>query len=214
MKNIVLKSREVQDIREFLNQNIKQYNKTYGENIPLLKEGMVGINGRLSRSLGRFVFEIERTSKCGINQYKVNPLRIEFSRRYLLNGNDDSFLNTTLHELAHYISNVKHQDNCEHDIRWQEVCRRLEMEEVSRIASISSLENPKRYMIICVNDGVVGSRNRLTKELRLGIQLGWYSCNKCKSSELYLYDMKEKEFIGREIDLEKLGLEQLKTMSI
>ena len=214
MKNIVLKSREVQDIREFLNQNIKQYNKTYGENIPLLKEGMVGINGRLSRSLGRFVFEIERTSKCGINQYKVNPLRIEFSRRYLLNGNDDSFLNTTLHELAHYISNVKHQDNCEHDIRWQEVCRRLEMEEVSRIASISSLENPKRYMIICVNDGVVGSRNRLTKELRLGIQLGWYGCNKCKSSELYLYDMKEKEFIGREIDLEKLGLEQLKTMSI
>lgn len=214
MKNIVLKSREVQDIREFLNQNIEQYNKTYGENIPLLKEDMVGINGRLSRSLGRFVFEMERISKCGINKYKVNPLRIEFSRRYLLNGSDDSFLNTILHELAHYISNVKHQDNCEHDIRWQEVCRRLEMKEVSRIASISSLENPKRYMIICANDGVVGSRNRLTKELRIGIQLGWYSCNKCKSSELYLYDMKEKEFIGREIDLEKLGLEQLKTMSI
>ena len=214
MKNIVLKSREVQDIREFLNQNIEQYNKTYGENIPLLTEDMVGINGRLSRSLGRFVFEMEEQNRIGIKKYIITPLKIEISRRYLLNASDDSFLNTILHELAHYISNVKYQFNCEHDIRWQEVCRRLEMEEVSKIASVSSLENPKRYMIICPNDGVVGSRNRLTKELRLGMQLGWYSCNKCKSSELYLYDMKEKEFIGREIDLEKLGLEQLKTMSI
>lgn len=206
--------KEPKEIKNYLNGLITQYNKRYNENIPLLEDNMVKINGRLSRSLGRFVFQIEIDNRCGIRKCNITPIAIEFSRRYLLNGKDNNIILTYKHELAHYISNVKHQDNCEHDIRWQEVCRRLEMKEVSRIASISSLENPKRYMIICANDGVVGSRNRLTKELRIGIQLGWYSCNKCKSSELYLYDMKEKEFIGREIDLEKLGLEQLKTMSI
>lgn len=193
--------RTLEWVENIVDKAIEDYNNKYNENIPS-RNFPIQINGRLTRTLGRFSFYISK----GI----VLPKHIEISKLFLLNADIDNVIDTILHETAHYIATKKYKVNCGHDSRWKNIARKINAKP-DATKELKSMEAPKRYAVICSTHGVVGWLTRLTKHKMSSIFSNNLSCKLCESSnmfsrDIYIYDTKEHKFIGESIDLDGMEL--------
>ena len=76
----------------------------------------LAINGRLRRTLGRTWMYRD----C-FNKYHCK--KIELSKKYLEVATIENIIDTIKHEVMHVITNVEHNENCNHDKRCKENCK-------------------------------------------------------------------------------------------
>lgn len=70
-------------------------------------------NRRLRTSMGR--------AKCRLDKGRWVPVAVEFNPRLWARATPAERRETVIHEVAHIIANVRHQQSCGHDARWQAV---------------------------------------------------------------------------------------------
>ena len=106
---------------------------------------------------------------CYGNVVKRQCVRFEVSK-LILNCNYDTLKEVLKHEYAHFMSIQVYQDNCGHDSRFKEMCRRIgaNFNEVS--VSTTDIEEQSRkmakYHVICDECGHIYTYNRMCKTLK------------------------------------------------
>ena len=75
------------------------------------------INGRLKRALGRTWMYRDGFT----NEYHCK--KIELSKKYLEVATIENIIDTIKHGVMHVITNVEHNENCNHDKRFKENCK-------------------------------------------------------------------------------------------
>ena len=103
------------------------------------------------------------------NVVKRQCVRFEVSK-LILNCKYDTLKEVMKHEYAHFMSIQVYQDNCHHDWRFKEMCRKIgaDFNEVS--VSTTDIEEQSRkmakYNVICVECGHVYNYNRMCQTLK------------------------------------------------
>ena len=120
------------------------------------------------------------------NVVKRQCVRFEVSK-LILNCNYDTLKEVMKHEYAHFMSIQVYQDNCGHDSRFKEMCRKIgaNFNEVS--VSTKDIEEQSRkmakYHVICDECGHIYTYNRMcqtlkdVKECRKNVKCGCGSRN-------------------------------------
>ena len=125
-----------------------------------------------------------------------------FSLYVLENNEEDKIENTILHELAHYIATEIYQDNCQHDVRWEGICEKLEMKDKSARyeRTIEETKQDYRYHVICEcnPERPVAVYHRMNKNTLEKFKRHAYRCNHCKNNNLIVLDTKTGEILAGE----------------
>lgn len=177
--------KNVNEVRVFLNENIEMFNKKTGNKIPLFKKD-INLNGRFRKKVACYRFYL-------IGGYKkIVPCDMQISKSFFRNATNEKLEYVLKHELAHYIANELHDDNCNHDDRWKEVCKHLEISDSLKV-KLKYEERNDKYFVICPKDGIIGTVSRLTESKRQAFKGA--SCKKC-GNYVVLYDRRKKVFLS------------------
>lgn len=177
--------KNVNEVRVFLNENIKMFNKKTGNEIPLFEKD-INLNGRFKKKVACYRFYLTRNSK------KIVPCDMQISKSFFRNATNEKLEYVLKHELAHYIANELHDDNCNHDDRWKEVCKYLEISDSLKV-KLKYEERNDKYFVICPKDGIIGTVSKLTESKKQAFKGA--SCKKC-GSHVVLYDRRKKVFLS------------------
>ena len=179
------KIKNVNEVRVFLNENIEMFNKKTGNEIPLFEKDIT-LNGRFKKKVACYRFYLTRNSK------KIVPCDMQISKSFFKNATNEKLEYVLKHELAHYIANELHNDNCNHDDRWKEVCKHLEISDSLKV-KLKYEEKNDKYFVICPVDGIIGTVSRLTESKKEAFKGA--SCKKC-GNYVVLYDRRKKVFLS------------------
>ena len=119
MERKIIKARKhtVEDVRKVLKELDKKANTNYAS-LP------IKVSARMIRALGGAVCEI--TINRITKKQKVEALEFKFSRFFLdAYLSDSEFESIVAHEFLHLYTNVKYQENCNHDKRYKAECTKL-----------------------------------------------------------------------------------------
>lgn len=177
--------KNVNEVRVFLNENIEMFNKKTGNEIPLFEKD-INLNGRFKKKVACYRFYLTRNSK------KIVPCDMQISKSFFRNATNEKLEYVLKHELAHYIANELHDDNCNHDDRWKEVCKYLEISDSLKV-KLKYEERNDKYFVICPKDGIIGTVSKLTESKKQAFK--GTSCKKC-GSHVVLYDRRKKVFLS------------------
>lgn len=153
-------------------------------NETLLKAGVrrivpVSINNRLTRTLGRACYTVNRY------RGEVISVRIEFSGQLLRNASEKNVMDVLLHECAHVIALIrKPKEDHGHDGYFKMICHEIGTDNDGACMNIDynkPIEQIYKYIVVCPNCGVIAYYNRKTKHLN---DIGNCHCRKCKSNNL------------------------------
>lgn len=195
--------KNVNEVRVFLNENIEMFNKRTGNEIPLFEKD-INLNGRFRKKVACYRFYITESSKK-----TILPYDIQISKSFFRNATNEKLEYVLKHELAHYIANELHDDNCNHDDRWKEVCKHLEISDSLKV-KLKYEERNDKYFVICPVDGIIGTVSRLTESKKEAFKGA--SCKKC-GNYVVLYDRRKKVFLSDDkeiIEQISLNLEEIK----
>lgn len=179
------KIKNVNEVRVFLNENIEMFNKKTGNEIPLFEKD-INLNGRFRKKVACYRFYITGSVK------KILPYDMQISKSFFKNATNEKLKYVLKHELAHYIANELHDDNCNHDDRWKEVCKHLEISDSLKV-KLKYEEKNDKYFVICPVDGIIGTVSRLTESKKEAFKGA--SCKKC-GNYVVLYDRRKKVFLS------------------
>lgn len=179
------KIKNVNEVRVFLNENIEMFNKKTGNEIPLFEKD-INLNGRFRKKVACYRFYITGSVK------KILPYNMQISKSFFKNATNEKLEYVLKHELAHYIANELHDDNCNHDDRWKEVCKYLEISDSLKV-KLKYEERNDKYFVICPKDGIIGTVSKLTESKKQAFKGA--SCKKC-GSHVVLYDRRKKVFLS------------------
>ena len=177
--------KNVNEVRVFLNENIEMFNKKTGNEIPLFEKD-INLNGRFRKKVACYRFYITGSVK------KILPYDMQISKSFFKNATNEKLEYVLKHELAHYIANELHDDNCNHDNRWKEVCKHLEISDSLQV-KLKYEERNDKYFVICPEDGIIGTVSKLTESKKEAFKGA--SCKKC-GSHVVLYDRRKKVFLS------------------
>lgn len=177
--------KNINEVRVFLNENIEMFNKKTGNEIPLFEKD-INLNGRFKKKVACYRFYLTRNSK------KIVPCDMQISKSFFRNATNEKLEYVLKHELAHYIANELHDDNCNHDDRWKEVCKYLEISDSLKV-KLKYEERNDKYFVICPKDGIIGTVSKLTESKKQAFKGA--SCKKC-GSHVVLYDRRKKVFLS------------------
>lgn len=177
--------KNVNEVRVFLNENIEMFNKKTENEIPLFEKD-INLNGRFRKKVACYRFYLTKGSK------KIKPCDMQISKSFFRNATNEKLEYVLKHELAHYIANELHDDNCNHDDRWKEVCKHLEISDSLQV-KLKYEERNDKYFVICPEDGIIGTVSRLTESKKEAFKGA--SCKKC-GSYVVLYDRRKKAFLS------------------
>ena len=193
------KIKNVNEVRVFLNENIEMFNKKTGNEIPLFEKDII-LNGRYKRKIACYRFYITRNKK------KIIPCDMQISKSFFRNTTDERLEYVLKHELAHYIANELHDDNCNHDDRWKEVCKHFEISDSLKM-KVEYKERNDKYFVICPVDGIIGTVSRLTESKKQAFKGA--SCKKC-GNYVALYDRRKKVFLSDDKEI----IEQISLLNL
>ena len=169
---------------------IEEIEERTGESLDL----EIKVNGRLKRAIARCFTKVVRG--------KHIPTKLEFGRPILEVDDYEIFKQVTLHEIAHAIANKRHQDNCNHDYRFVEVCKSIGCTNTGAYCSIeysnalqqafekvqqdkpqktNTRQGMTKYHVICKDCGHIHHYSRKCDAI---VNTGDYRCAKCKSDKL------------------------------
>ena len=117
MERKIIKARKhtVEDVRKVLKELDKKANTNYAS-LP------IHVSKRMTRALGGAVCQITRY-RMG---QKVEALEFKFSQFFLdAYLSESDFESIIAHEFLHLYTNVKYQENCNHDKRYKTECTKL-----------------------------------------------------------------------------------------
>lgn len=191
--------KNVNEIRVFLNENIEIFNKKTGNEIPLFEKD-INLNGRFRKKVACYRFYLTKGSK------KIKPCDMQISKSFFRNATNEKLEYVLKHELAHYIANELHDDNCNHDDRWKEVCKHLEISDSLQV-KLKYEERNDKYFVICPEDGIIGTVSRLTESKKEAFKGA--SCKKC-GSYVVLYDRRKKAFLSDDKEI----IEQINLLNL
>lgn len=191
--------KNVNDVKEFLNRNIKMFNEKTNNEIPLFEKDII-LNGRYKRKIACYRFYITRNSK------KIVPCDMQISKSFFRNTTDERLEYVLKHELAHYIANELHDDNCNHDDRWKEVCKHFEISDSLKM-KVEYKERNDKYFVICPEHGIIGTVSRLTENKKEAFKGA--SCKKC-GNYVALYDRRKKVFLSDDKEI----IEQINLLNL
>ena len=149
----------VQDVRNILNE--------LDEMSQMSTKDMTIEVKNTTKTLASCVHRVYRDC-CG-NVVKRQCVRFEVSK-LVLNCNYDTLREVIKHEYAHFMSIQVYQDNCGHDSRFKEMCRKIgaTFNEVS--VSTKDIEEQSlkmaKYHVICENCGHIYTYNRMCQTLK------------------------------------------------
>lgn len=193
------KIKNVNEVRVFLNENIEMFNKKTGNEIPLFEKD-INLNGRFKKKVACYRFYLTRNSK------KIVPCDMQISKSFFRNATNEKLEYVLKHELAHYIANELHDDNCNHDDRWKEVCKYLEISDSLKV-KLKYEERNDKYFVICPKDGIIGTVSKLTESKKQAFKGA--SCKKC-GSHVVLYDRRKKVFLSDDKEI----IEQINLLNL
>lgn len=176
--------KNVNEVRVFLNENIEIFNKKTGNEIPLFEKD-INLNGRFRKKVACYRFYLTKNVK------KIVPCDMQISKSFFRNATNEKLEYVLKHELAHYIANELHDDNCNHDDRWKEVCKHLEISDSLKM-KVEYKEKNDKYYVICPKHGIIGTVSRLTESKKEAFKGA--SCKKC-GNYVVLYDRRKKVFL-------------------
>lgn len=191
--------KNVNEVRVFLNENIEMFNKKTGNEIPLFEKD-INLNGRFKKKVACYRFYLTRNSK------KIVPCDMQISKSFFRNATNEKLEYVLKHELAHYIANELHDDNCNHDDRWKEVCKYLEISDSLKV-KLKYEERNDKYFVICPKDGIIGTVSRLTENKKEAFKGA--TCKKC-GSHVVLYDRRKKVFLSDDKEI----IEQINLLNL
>ena len=190
------KERCEKEIRKFMNDTIDKFNEEYNENISHIDFPIVFNRRHHNRGYYRF------------RKIEYTPIEFGFSLYMLEDENKENVKQTVLHELAHYITSEIHQDNCNHDSRWEETCRKLKMKEISAKHRMTLDETLKsyRYHVYCTCnlEKPVALYHQMRKDTLAKFERNAYRCNKCGNSDLVVIDTKMNKVLVGELEKEEV----------
>ena len=117
MERKIIKARKhtVEDVRKVLKELDKKANTNYAS-LP------IKVSARMTRALGGAVCRITRYRM----KQKVEALEFKFSRFFLdAYLSESDFESIIAHEFLHLYTNVKYQENCNHDKRFKDACKKF-----------------------------------------------------------------------------------------
>lgn len=191
--------KNVNEVRVFLNENIEMFNKKTGNEIPLFEKDIT-LNGRFKKKVACYRFYLTRNSK------KIVPCDMQISKSFFRNATNEKLEYVLKHELAHYIANELHDDNCNHDDRWKEVCKHLEISDSLQV-KLKYEERNDKYFVICPEDGIIGTVSKLTESKKEAFKGA--TCKKC-GSHVVLYDRRKKVFLSDDEEI----IEQINLLNL
>lgn len=186
MKNVNKWSLE--DVKAIVNEVAKM-----DESYAFVGKMEIAYNGRLSTTLARCLTEITRRGGKVVN---ARPFKLEFGKTILNVETKEALRQTVLHEVAHAIANYEYQENCGHDSRFKDVCKKIGCVDDGTTAKTyadeikkASIDATWKYTLTCKNCGHVYGYKRINDTLR-SIQRGGHPCycSKCKCDE---FDFKQ-----------------------
>ena len=119
MERKIIKARKhtVEDVKKVLKELDKKANTNYA-NLP------IRVSKKMTKALGGAVCEI--TINRITKKQKVEALEFKFSRFFLdAYLSESEFESIVAHEFLHLYTNVKYQENCNHDKRYKTECTKL-----------------------------------------------------------------------------------------
>ncbi|WP_291631379.1 SprT-like domain-containing protein [Clostridium sp.] len=183
-------------IREFMNQEIDKFNKKYNENIKHVDFPILFNRRHNNRGYYKFI------------RREYTPMEFGFSLYVLENNEEDKIENTILHELAHYIATEIYQDNCQHDVRWEGICEKLEMKDKSARYKRTTEEvlRDYRYWVVCScnPNKPVALYHKMRKDTLAKFERNAYRCNKCGNNDLVVIDTKMNKVLVGELEKEEV----------
>lgn len=117
MERKIIKARKhtVEDVKKVLKELDKKANTNYAS-LP------IHVSKRMTRTLGGAIFRISRR---GIKT-TVTALEFKFSRFFLdAYLSESEFESIVAHEFLHLYVNELHQENCNHDKRFKDACKKF-----------------------------------------------------------------------------------------
>lgn len=129
---------------------------------------VTGLNGaslvlkqtKSTKTLGSFVHAVRRVNGQVVER---TPLRFEFST-LVLNCNEQTLVEIVKHEYAHYMALVVYNDNCNHDWRFVEQCRKIGASACEPTFSNKYIQEQSlkmaKYLVECTNCGQVFTYQR------------------------------------------------------
>lgn len=149
-------------------------------------DNLTGMNGaslpvrktRSQRTLASFVSNVTRNGFGEI--VRVEPNRFEVSALILSLDDEKTFREIIKHEYCHYLANIIYQDNCHHDKRFKEQCRRIGAEATEPTYGNDSItkasEKIAKHRLICNECGHVHTFSRMCKTIEAAVQ-GYATCS-------------------------------------
>lgn len=133
-----------------------------------LEGGTICLNGRLSKSLGR----------CFYRQKKI-----EIQKEYFYHSDNNSLMNTIIHELAHQVNT--HNDK--HGYYWKQIALNISQNtpyKITQFADADKLEYRKesdKYESFSCGCTGISHAMKITKKNTVEYIEKSYTCKKCKS---------------------------------
>ncbi len=147
------------EITEFANEMIAEFDL----DVPIKWSNAKGYLGRAEMMIYHFPTRIE-------------PIALRLSWALLQTVDDQDYIyEIVLHEISHFIANLRHADNCKHDHRWAAVCKEMGIPARTRVHAANYAEVKYKYTARCPH-GCKFNFDRLTQKWRRG---GWT----CKHQE-------------------------------
>lgn len=139
----------------------------------------INLNGRLTRTLGYVRQEYSAKTK------RYTSTKVEFSRKFIENGTDESIAGVIKHEAAHYIVTARTGVIHNHDEVFQTVCAEIGTPfdaAKSDVKFTCPEEQLYKYSVFCPHcNEVIANYSRMCKTLR---QIKLCRCNKCNQGDL------------------------------
>lgn len=160
--------RTIQDVRKVLNEldKISGFDST----------GVEVVRSRQTKTLASFSFRLRPV---------VEPVQFKISKTVLC-LNEENFREIIKHEYAHFMATVVHNENCYHDYRFIEMCKKIGASFTEpRVTNDDIQEVTKRlakHRILC-KCGFEQSFSRMCETIRWA-KKGYCKCPKCGNSEL------------------------------
>ncbi len=119
----------------------------------------VNINSRLSSTLGRVRFKMNRITEI------TTAVNVEFSKRYILEASDNELDDVIKHEAAHLIAFYRTGKSHGHDSLFKDIC--AELGTKSDMCYVKNDVNAQtKYTVKCKDCGDVGHYSKMCPTLR------------------------------------------------
>lgn len=146
-------------IRKYMINFTENMNDSLGDDLNrIVRHIPIKIDGRLKKVKGQYV------SKCNTNK----PVAFKFSKGLLENYDNKVITDVIEHELMHMAADIKYNDNCNHDSRWKNTCKKYGVNS-SIYFEVDKEKESYKYTIEC-QCGKCWHKHRVTKYMKNNIK--------------------------------------------